>query len=125
MVPPRPSPPTPLTARRYERGRYQVLELSGEGDLATGETLRTEIDQALSQRPPALIVDLTRVSFCDGHCARLILRAARHSPVVTVGLAGAAALVFELLDPAGRLPRHPCVDDAVSALSELPSRQLS
>lgn len=111
--------PTTLSAHHYALGAFQVLELSGECDMANHDDVRAEFDHALGVRPTALILDLTQMRFCDGDCAGLILDAARHTRLAAVGLAGTAALVFDVLDRGDDLPRHRTINDAACALSDI------
>lgn len=111
--------PTLLRARHYDLGTFRVLELAGECDLATSEEFRTELADALAAEPVALIVDLTRVGFCDSNCAWRILDAAHHARLAAVGLGGVAGLVFDLLDPTEDLPRNRTVADAAWRLAEI------
>lgn len=111
--------PAQFGSRHYDLNRCRVLELCGEFDLATEPELRAGLELALASGPAALIVDLTRVGFCDVGCARMILAAARRTYTAVVGLSGAAALVFNLIDPTEDLTRHRSVKAAAGTLSEL------
>lgn len=42
-----------------------VVAVAGEVDLDTADTLRAQVDQALRDRPPELVLDLAAVDFLD------------------------------------------------------------
>ena len=102
----------PLEVRRYNLDGCRVLTLAGECDLATRDTLRDGLDNALTDTPRLLIVDLAQLRFCDGRGAALILIAAQTNPLALAGLTGTPRRVFDLLDPANEVPRYPTVTDA-------------
>ncbi len=105
---------TKLDARRYDEGPVRVLELFGECDLATGEVLRAALTDALSSHPATLVLDLSRVEFCDVSCAGLVFSAGQHTEVVLAGLAGVVRRLFDVLDPDQQLPRYNTIGDATS-----------
>jgi anti-sigma B factor antagonist len=52
-----------LSYEHTQLGDVAVLDLRGEIDLATGDDLSTQLNQALTGRPRLLVVDLTSVDF--------------------------------------------------------------
>ncbi len=105
-----------LEVSMYNVDGCRVLALDGECDIATRDELRRGLDEALAERRTALIVDLSCLSFCDGGSAALVLVAARANTLLLVGPNGIPLRVFDLLDPAGKIPRYATVDDAANDL---------
>lgn len=108
---------TTLTSRCYSLGHTNVLELVGECDVATVAYLRQTVVGALGQDHAALIVDLTRVPFCDAASAAVLLWAGQRTQVALVGMKGIVARVFQILDPGRTLTRRPSVTEAVRDLA--------
>lgn len=109
-----------LTISGYDLGRFHVLDIAGECDMSTEADLRTALDEAPTAESGALILDLSRLAFCDGACAAIILAAGQGTDLVVTGAAGVTARVFDVLDPTETVPRHHSVDTAAWSLSELP-----
>jgi anti-anti-sigma factor len=105
---------TKLDAYRYDEGPIRVLELYGECDLATGEVLRTALTDALSSNPTMLVLDLTKLEFCDASCAGLVFNAGQQTKVVLAGLAGVVRRLFDVLDPDQQFARFATVGAATS-----------
>jgi anti-sigma B factor antagonist len=106
--------PTQLDARRYDQGPVRVLELFGECDLVTGEVLRAALADALSTRPKMLVLDLSRVEFCDAAGAGLVFSASQHTRVALARLAGVVRRLFDVHDPDQQLPRYATIGNATS-----------
>ena len=100
----------PLRAKHFDRGRLWVVDLAGEADLATWEFLEAELDLATGMDRERVVLDLTRLRFCDVYCARLILAAAS----TVAGAKGPVRRVLEFLDPLQRVPRHQGITDATA-----------
>lgn len=71
--------PEPPAANRHARtrtdGRFTVVEVTGEIDLATTDFLLEHLDAATARPEPDVLVDLTRVEFFDCSGLRLLCRA--------------------------------------------------
>ena len=104
----------------YRLGAFRVLELSGDCDIATAQALRDELAQQLVDQHQGLIVDMSRVSFCDGASASAILTAGSGRRLAVVGVTGTPGRVFDILDPTEQVPRYRSVDAAAWSLSGLP-----
>jgi anti-anti-sigma regulatory factor len=104
----------------YHLGAFRVVELSGDCDIATAQALRDGLAQALGDPDRGLIVDMSRVSFCDGESAATILVAGSGRRLAVVGVSGITGLVFDILDPTEQVPRYRSVDAAAWSLSGLP-----
>jgi hypothetical protein len=83
-----------------------VLALSGEADLATHAVLEGGLAEAAQMKREKLILDVTRLRFCDVGCAELILTTAQTTPLALAGATGIVRRVFEFLDPVERVPRY-------------------
>jgi hypothetical protein len=111
-------PCLPLLVIRYDRGGTRVLELSGECDLATRQQLENALAQALSTRDlDPLVLDLSRLEFCDVGCTWLVCEASRQGRVALAAPAGIVGKVVGLLDPAHRVPRYDDVNDALASFA--------
>ena len=107
-----------LEATTFDLGPCRVLALSGECDLATRHVLLGALDAGLAGNL-VLLVDLSRVAFCDADCAARILDSARSHPLALLGLTGTVRRVFDLLDPSQEVPRYPTPEAAIWSLAEL------
>lgn len=63
-----------------------ALSVRGELDLATAPRLAAAVESLLSQRPQALVVDLTATTFLDSSGARQLARVARRAAEERVAL---------------------------------------
>jgi len=84
-------------------GDVVVVHLRGEYDLADTARLRDMFADVLRARPAGVIVDLSRVAYCDTACLTELVAARRNA--VHVGarlcLAGPCPLVRRLLELTG------------------------
>jgi anti-sigma B factor antagonist len=71
--------PPLFSASSRRAGPWPVLEVAGEIDLATAPRLQDHLLEAINDhdQPSGLIVDLTRVEFCDASGLRVLVRAHR------------------------------------------------
>jgi anti-sigma B factor antagonist len=68
-----------VTGMHIEKnGKWLLLELSGDIDLAWRDVHREEIQTALTDCPPRVIINLEQVSFMDSTGLSLIVEAYRH-----------------------------------------------
>lgn len=105
----------------YDLGRFRVLDLTGDCDLATWAMLRDGLAAALAGGSDSLIVDLSHVAFCDSYSTAMILNVRRRTArLAVVGLNSATRLVFDLLDPTGEVLRCRSADAAARYLADLP-----
>lgn len=93
----RDSVPEPFAATLHDHSAGWALELSGECDLLSLEQLRSTLADAesVARGGGRLLVDVSRLTFCDARSAGLILettRAVRSPPV------GARGIVKRVLD---------------------------
>ena len=100
-----------LRTQHLDRGPDGVLVLSGEADLATRTMLREALAEAVAMNRERLIVDVTRLRFCDVQSAHLILRAGGTTPVHVTGSAGTVKRVLDLVDSLQRVPRDLAILD--------------
>jgi anti-sigma B factor antagonist len=101
-------------------GDAVIVTVLGNLDVDSAGGLRAVLDQALQRPVPRVVIDLTRVDFCDS--TGLSAFVLGHNRAVHAGgwvrLAGPNAWVRRLLDSVGltrRLGVHPTVADALSA----------
>lgn len=83
---------------RTTRG-HTVLRISGELDIATAAVLRDRIAAVLDDTVLPVIIDLSRVSFCDASGLTMLITAQRRANAYgrTVALAGPRPNVRKLL----------------------------
>lgn len=68
-------PPANAYARTRSRGPFTVIEVSGEIDLATADSLAEHLDAAAATTAPDILVDLREVEFFDCSGLRVLCRA--------------------------------------------------
>lgn len=109
-----------LWARHRDEGASWLLELSGEADCATRDLLRRELGRMAASGRDDTVVDVTRLTFCDGNSAHLILTSRRPMPVTLSGATGSVKRVFDLVDGLQMhgLPRY-------RSISQTPSEPLA
>ena len=66
-----------MTIERRKAGRYTVLEVTGEVDLASAPALRSEVAAALDSGAHELCVDLSATTFMDSSGLHALLDAHR------------------------------------------------
>jgi anti-sigma B factor antagonist len=98
-----------LSVTRTSQGTTQVVAVAGELDVASIEQVGSVIDQSLSEEPETLLLDLSKVDFCDSSGVHLVLRTHRRSQSSRTRLrvippTGTARRVFDIC----------CVDDYVT-----------
>jgi anti-anti-sigma factor len=94
-------PPLPYAiAERPSPPGVVVLVLSGEFDLAVVPVARERLEQARAQRPRAIVLDMSEVTFADSSALRELLRleAAMGSDGALLVLAAPSPAVERLLD---------------------------
>ncbi|MET8978407.1 STAS domain-containing protein [Streptomyces sp. NPDC004539] len=69
------TPPANAYARTRSSGRFTVVEVTGEIDMATEGSLTEHLDAATSGEAPDVLVDLGRVEFLDCSGLRALCRA--------------------------------------------------
>ncbi|MFM9613208.1 anti-sigma factor antagonist [Streptomyces sp. V2] len=69
------TPPANPHARTRSSGRFTVVEVTGEIDLATADLLAEHLDAASRRETPDVLVDLRRVEFFDCSGLRALCRA--------------------------------------------------
>ena len=58
---------------------YQVIQLTGELDIATAEKAYSYISEVIDGRPAPVTVDLSGLTFCDASGLGVLARIARHA----------------------------------------------
>ncbi len=58
---------------------YQVIQLTGELDIATAEKAYSYISEVIDGRPALVTVDLSGLTFCDASGLGVLARIARHA----------------------------------------------
>ena len=97
---------------------HPVLDVRGELDLLTAPELAERVEQALTEKPPLLAIDLTSTSFIDSSGARELARAAR--------AAGRVGTAVQVVCPQGNRPVRLVIDllDLAALVPVLPSPDL-
>lgn len=98
-----------LRARHDDCGAVWVLTLIGESDLASRDVLSAELASAENRHRERLVLDVSRLRFCDAATVELILEAGRRTWVGLRGATASVGRVFELLDPQGTVHAVPPV----------------
>jgi len=99
-----------------------VFDVEGELDLSTAPKLCGRIDQAFKGRGPRVLVDLTKLEFCDSTGLRALFGTVQEARVRRAPLrivqptSPAAARVFDLVGAAEFLP---LVDETETGLAQL------
>jgi anti-sigma B factor antagonist len=102
--------PQPFSIGTREADGVTIFEVAGDLDLSTAPALYARIDQAFQARATSLLVDLSRLEFCDSTGLRALFGAVQEARVRRVRLkivppSSANALrVFELAGASEFLP---------------------
>lgn len=99
---------------------HALVELAGEIDLAVVPDLVTELEYAITQLSPHVVVDLTRVDFIDSSGLGALVMARRKAQDLggEVALAGGGEQIRELLaltNLTELFPVHTSVTDATGS----------
>jgi anti-sigma B factor antagonist len=66
----------PFSIEEHQEGGVSVISVAGELDIATAPQLCARLDASRAGRNPRMLVDLTKVEFCDSTGLRALLGAA-------------------------------------------------
>jgi anti-sigma B factor antagonist len=66
----------PFSLQERDEAGVRVIAVAGELDIATAPELCARLDSSRASRRPRLMVDLTKVDFCDSTGLRALLGAA-------------------------------------------------
>jgi anti-sigma B factor antagonist len=104
----------------HTRGHAQVLEVSGELDLAAAASLEEELDRALSSGSQVIVIDLKELDFIDSTGLSVLVRAHQraHETGLEMGLVNPGAQVERLLSLTGLAARLTLSDSLRDALSQ-------
>jgi anti-sigma B factor antagonist len=110
--------------RARDDERVRVLNVRGELDLATADGLYRRGQRAIRGKARLLLLDLTRVTFCDSRGLSAFVRIANDADAVgcRYGLIAPPPLVVKLLRITGldrRLQVFPTIEDASLRLSSV------
>lgn len=97
-----------------------VVRLAGELDFPGRDPLEAMLADELATAPPALVLDLADVVFCDSSSLQALLRISSRAREKGIGFALAAARAavsrpIEILGLGGELPAYATVAAAVDA----------
>ncbi|HEU5473613.1 MAG TPA: DUF6292 family protein [Actinophytocola sp.] len=84
------SAPSPLSTRLVRDASATVLHVTGEVDMATETILLAAVAEALTQRPPVLVIDLTDVTFLASAGLHVLLHAHRTATNTKIRIVAAA-----------------------------------
>ena len=90
-----------LTTSVLHDGRVAVVVLEGDLDLAVVPALDADVARCRAQGATHLVVDATRLAFCDSNGLGALIRYARQSGPEAFLLAGAAGGVRRLVELTG------------------------
>jgi anti-anti-sigma factor len=119
----------PITTSVEHREGVAVLAVGGEVDMSTAPQVENAIVDVLADDPPALVIDLTEVTFLGSVGLRLLATANERFVLATAnrrsGESGGFAVVaaapatirpIELTDLNEAFDVYLCLDDAVAAI---------
>jgi anti-sigma B factor antagonist len=109
-----------LTMERSSPGPVELLEVTGEIDIASASRLISGLNEAVGDCDKPVVVDLTAVDFMDSTGLALLLNAHRRLARRDMGFAvvcsdGPVHRVFEITDMLETLRVRPDRESAVSA----------
>ncbi|WP_116047756.1 STAS domain-containing protein [Amycolatopsis palatopharyngis] len=113
-----------LTVRRAKSAGVAIVQVIGEVDLCTSDTVSTNVTSALTEHPSGLVIDLLEVTFCGCSGLNALVaaddRARRSRKPLSLVCAGRTVLrPLELTGLAGRFRIHESVPQAVRSLRHL------
>jgi anti-anti-sigma factor len=100
-------------------GRSEVVMAAGELDHHTADVLRIPLDTALEQGRARLVIDCSRLEFCDSTGLNVLLGArlkadAAGGGVHLAGMLPVVARVFEITGAEAVFTLHDSVEDALA-----------
>src|SRR5918912_3511410 len=109
-----------LTLERSSSGQVEVLEVTGEVDIASASKLISGLNEAVGDCDHPVVVDLSAVDFMDSTGLALLLNAHRRLARREQGFAvvcadGPVHRVFEITDMVETLKVRPTREGAVNA----------
>jgi anti-sigma B factor antagonist len=116
------APPSDSFITDRDVAGVRLISASRELDLATAAELCARVDAARRAGHKRLLIDLTRLEFCDSSGLRALIRAAEEVRasagrlVVVPPVAGAVARLVALTGADELLPLRPSVADGLAAL---------
>lgn len=104
----------------HTRGNAQVLEVSGELDLAAAASLEEELERALSSGSQLIVIDLKDLDFIDSTGLSVLVRAHQQAQEagLEMGLVNPGAQVERLLSLTGLASRLTLSDSLRQGLSQ-------
>jgi anti-anti-sigma factor len=113
--------PPLFSASSRRSGPWPVLEVAGEIDLATAPQLQDHLLEAINDhdQPPGLILDLTKVEFCDASGLRVLVRghrwiSRRGGRLHLVCPDGQMLRILRITELTRLLPVHPSLEHALA-----------
>jgi anti-sigma B factor antagonist len=112
----------PITTSVAHRDGVAVVSVGGEIDLSTAQAFEAVISDALSEDPPALVIELSGVSFMASVGLR-VLAATREKvgkalPLAVVADGPAAGRPIKLTGLDNIISLYPTLDQALTALGQ-------
>lgn len=104
----------------HTQGRAQIVEVSGELDLAAASSLEEELDRALDSGSPLIVIDLKELDFIDSTGLSVLVRAHQRAQEsgLELGLVNPGAQVERLLSLTGLASRLTLSDPLRDELSQ-------
>lgn len=102
-------------------GDSRILRITGEVDLKSSPSLRSELQQVLSQKPPALLIDLENCSYIDSSGIATFVEALQmlntfQGKLALVRVTQRVKDIFEIAHLDGIFPMFPSMEDAAREL---------
>ena len=116
-----------LTVAERDSDGIRILDIAGELELANAAELCARIDAARGAGHRRLLVDLTKLEFCDSSGVRALIGAAEEvvasagRVVIVPPVDGAVARLFALIGAGELLPLRSSASEALAALEATPA----
>jgi anti-sigma B factor antagonist len=112
----------PITTSVAHRDGVAVVSVGGEIDLSTAPAFESAITQALDEDPPALVIELSEVSFMASVGLRILAatqeKAGSATALAVVTDNAAASRPIQLTSLDNIIALYPTLDEALTALGQ-------
>jgi anti-sigma B factor antagonist len=108
-----------VTSRESDGQPHTLIELTGEVDVTTSDTLREVLEEETSRRPHTVIIDLSGLRFMDSSALHVIFAANRElaaqgGTLALVGPQKAVATLLRVTEASQVVPIYPTLPEATA-----------